>query len=205
MEDIEKVLGEFQGLDSEEALKLLIEKLARMEKEQQILQSKLSRLEHVFHQSELIVSIPAFDIVTQSKLPNLIIEASDSVAFDQNLYEIEEYNDSTYRFMGPEKITNFTLPIERSVAKDVTIKLLSEAQNGIFQGLKFYVDGNSIDPEWEPGNSSATFRFTLAPTDSQHDTLLTIYSSTVVRPADTAPGSEDFRYISASLLSIEVL
>ena len=205
MQDIDELLTEFRGLDGEETLKLIVEKLATMQKEQTMLQSKLSRLEHVFHKSELIVSIPAFDIVTTSKLPHLIIEANDPIAFDQNLYEVEEYNDKAYRFMGPEKLTSFSLPIERSTEKDVTITLFSEVTDGIFGSLKLYLDGAAIEHQLDANGSSAVIRFKLPSVNSNHETLLTIYSPVVFRPADIIEGSEDFRYISASLISIEVM
>ncbi len=196
---------EIMKQDNDEMVEFISSKFAELYSEVERLNKKVERLSFSFEQSELLFSLPEVELLSRSKLNRVVIHASDPVSLESNMYQLEENSGTPYRWLGPKRLTKFTVPIERSQKKTVILSLLSQISDGFYGSLKLYVDGELLPHEVELSNGSAKVYANLPESNRVQDTVVALFCPEVFRPIDLDSETSDTRQLSVSFFQLEII
>lgn len=191
--------------DRSKLVEFLTDKFKRIESKLAELEQENRRLKQAVNNSELLYTIPEAVLVSESKLERVVISAKDVQGLNSNLYQLESYAGVQYRWLGPNRLTSFTLPVDRGSEKTLVVRLFSQVVDGVYGSLKLYVDGELIAHDFEDVDGHAQIYVKLPVSTRKQDTVVSIFSPQVFRPSELDHNSCDNRLLSVAFKSIEVL
>ena len=182
-----------------------LDQLIQLKKENQIFSAQLKNMQRQLDKSELFFSLPEINLHSANKLETIHLTAEDCVSIDSNFYEVEFHGDKALRWMGPNRLTTFKLPINRTTEKHLRIKLYSAIKEDLWASLKLYIDGEPADYTREESSESIEILSTLKPSPTLQDTIVGLFVPVLYKPSDINPESNDHRLISFTFRGLEVL
>jgi hypothetical protein len=182
----------------------VIEKLGMLIVENNRLTEILKRLEQTVDKSELLFSLPEVDLHTRSKLSTIVINAEDQFAIGSNFFELEKSESGNYRWMGPNRLTTFILPIDRLKEKYLRIFFKSEVKKGLFNSIKFYVDGELYPFDLTRVKGGTELMAKLPVSNRVQDTVVGLFIPELFKPSELTKNSQDQRLLSLAFEKLEV-
>lgn len=182
----------------------VIEKLAMLIVKNDHLTERLKRLQQTVEKSELLFSLPEVSLHTRSKLSTLVINAEDYFAVGNNFFEIEKSDSGYYRWMGPNRLTTFILPIDRLEEKYLRIIFKSEVKKGLFSSIKIYVDGELCPFDLKRVTGGTELMAKLPVSNRVQDTVVGLFIPELFKPSELTKESQDHRLLSLAFEKLEV-
>ena len=184
----------------EELVEQLVERVEAVEAQNVLLQATLEK-------SELFFTVPELQLMSANKLPSVEILASGVTQRDSNMHGLEQDDAGIeYRWLGPGRITNYRLPVDRSQRRDLKITFKSEISQGFFESLRLYVDGvlQSFDQAAWQDDDGTVILATLETSKRAQDTLISVLTPEPLQPSDLVEESTDDRPLSVAFVSLEI-
>ncbi len=203
--DYSKLLSDCVVASNPEITKKLIDKVAILEEKQKAFEKKLELMEKMFRESEFLITNEELQFATSNQLEHIVVRAIDSVSHGDNMYPIEEGSSGVYRWVGPDRLTKFELPINRTKDKTLILRLISEIEEGVYKSIKIYVDGILCNSDYTAKKGVMEIVTTLPRVQKSRDTLIGIFSPRLARPCDINSSSKDMRKVSVAFKEIEVV
>jgi hypothetical protein len=197
--------AEMSNCSQQELTEYLAEKFSEIYSLKQELNNKMQLLSESVENSDILLTTKEVDILNRSKLPRVLIDASDPTHYDANVYPAEAYKNGSYRWLGPSRLTNFEIPVSRTEEKTVIIKLFSQVRENMYPSVRLYIDGELVEHDIEQQGNEASLYVKLPPSSRVQDTLLTIFTPTLFKPCDLDKSVSDNRLLSVAYSQIEVL
>lgn len=202
---LESMKVEMQKLTQAELVDYLAEKFAELYSINSEVSNKLNKLNKAVENSNLFFNLSEIELVSSSKLPRVIIDAADPVGLDANLYPAEAYAEGSFRWLGPNRLTKFFVPISREVERTFILRLFAQVTEGMYGSMKIYIDGELVKHEIEVKGGSAEVFVTLPVSDRAQDTVVGIFLPKLFKPSELTEGSTDHRKMGVAFTQIEVL
>ncbi|GAB2191901.1 hypothetical protein MAH1_35100 [Sessilibacter sp. MAH1] len=203
--DYSKLLSDCLVANDPEAMTVLIDKVTLLEEKQKALEEKLALMDRIFRESELLVNNEELQLSTSNLLGHIVLRAIDTVAHGDNMYAIEEGKSGVYRWVGPDRLTKFELPIDRSEDKTLILRLISEIEEGVYKTVKIYIDGVLCECDYSAKKGVMEIVANIPKCQKSRDTLVAVFCPRIIRPCDINPDSKDLRKVSVAFKEIEVV
>jgi len=173
------------------------------------LEDKVAYLENLVSASDVIMQSAGDLLVNSATLQKLQLGPTTGLEFNVNAYQAEEYEGVEYCWLGPNLVTTFELPLDRSQTRTVSLNFYSECVPGLFGALKYYVDGDLVQHEPVPDvlretNAAHAVSFEVLPSNSNRETKISMFAPHVGSPMELGTNSEDKRLLSVALMSMVV-
>jgi hypothetical protein len=202
---LESMKEEMQKLSQAELVDYIAEKFAEVYSLNTSTTNKLIKIDKAVDNSNLFFNLPEIELISNSKLPRVLIDAADPVGLDANLYPAEACASGSFRWLGPNRLTKFLAPISREVERTFVLRLFSQVTEGMYGSLRLYIDGELVDHDIEIKDSSAEIFVTLPVSDRVQDTVIGIFLPKLFKPSELNAELTDNRLLGIAFTQIEVL
>jgi hypothetical protein len=202
---LEAMKAEMNNLSKEELVAYMAGKFSELHTSNIQLTSKLEKLNSTVNNSHLFFNLSEIELVSSSKLPRIIIDASDPVGIDANLHPAEAWEHGSFRWIGPHRLTKFFIPISRNVERTLILRLFSQVTEGMYGSMKLYIDGDLVEHDIELKGNSADIFVTLPISDRVQDTVFGIFLPKLFSPSELSEELSDSRVLGVAFTQIEVL
>lgn len=200
-----KLLDHLTELPAQEQVSFLVEKHIELSEQVKNNQKTIEELKDAINKSTLFFNIPEVNLISSSQLPRIVIGAQDPVGLDANLHSVESNGVDTYRWLGPNRLTTFSLPVNRDEEKTFIVRLCAQITEGLYGSIKVYVDGDLVEHDIELKDDKAELFVTLPATSRKQDTTVALFVPKLFKPSDFIEGSDDHRLLSVAFTQIEVV
>lgn len=198
-------IKEMEKLPQVELIAYIAERFAKIDSLEIELKNKIDKIDNAIENSNLFFNLPEIELVSNSKLPRVMINATDPAGLDANLYSVEAHANGSFRWLGPNRLTKFFAPISREVERTFILRLSAQVTEGMYGSMKIYIDGELVAHDIEIKGSAAEVFVTLPPSDRVQDTVIGIFLPKLFKPSELTPEAEDSRLLGVAFSEIEVL
>lgn len=202
---LDSMKSDMEKLSQSELVEYLADKFSELYLLNTELNEKISKINDTINNSHLFFNLPEVELVSNSKLPRVLIDAADPVGLDSNLYPAESYAQGSFRWLGPNRLTTFYAPISRDVERTIIIRLFAQVTEGMYGSMKIYVDGDLVEHDIELKGKGAEVFVSLPTSDRVQDTVIGIFLPKLFKPSELNEGSTDHRKMGIAFTEIEVL
>lgn len=200
-----KTIDDYLTKDTEEAPEDTVQ--AGLLKQMAALEDKVAYLEKLVNASDFIMQSAGDLLVNDATLQHVKLGPKAGLEFNSNSYKVEAFDGVEYCWLGPNKITTFELPVDRSQTRTVTLNFYSECMPGLFGALRYYVDGELVQYELVPdalreAGAAHAVSFEVLPANTKRETKISLFAPHVVSPMELGTNPNDKRLLSVALMSM---